>query len=98
MADVNQKKPDSGKKAVEPTAKHIAVKPAKEKRSFMARMSKFIRDYRSEIKKIVWPSFKQTVSNTKIVVISIISVGLAVGLLDFIFSKGILLLGNLVRG
>lgn len=92
MAD-NEKTPASNsKEEKKPVA---AVAPKKEKVPFKARFQKFIRDYKSEIKKIVWPSFKQTTSNTKIVIIAILMVTVAVGILDFAFSKGIFALGLL---
>ena len=75
--------------------KPAAVATKKEKVPFKVKFAKFIRDYKSEIKKIVWPSFKQTNSNTKIVIIAIAVVTVAVGVLDFAFSKGIFALGLL---
>lgn len=69
--------------------------PKKEKVPFKVRFAKFIRDYRSEIKKIVWPTPKATVKNTQVVLIAIVAVAIAVGILDFAFSKGIFALGTL---
>lgn len=82
-------------KAVE-KKKPAPVKPAKEKVKLTVRVSNFIREYRSEIKKVVWPTFKQLTSSTKIVIIAIVLMGIAVGIVDFLFSKGILLLGGLL--
>lgn len=82
-------------KAVE-KKKYVPTKPVKEKVKLKVRIANFIRDYRSEIKKIVWPTFKQLTASTKIVVIAIVLMGIAVGVVDFLFSKGILLLGSLI--
>lgn len=43
----------------------------------------FLRDYKSEIKKIVWPGFKDVVKNTIIVLIMCLLVGILIWLLDF---------------
>ncbi|MHC1696110.1 MAG: preprotein translocase subunit SecE [Eubacteriales bacterium] len=76
--------------------KYVPVKPVKEKVKLKVRIATFIRDYRSELKKIVWPTFKQLTTSTKIVVVAIALMGIAVGVVDFLFSKGILLLGGLL--
>lgn len=76
--------------------KYVPAKPVKEKVKLKVRIANFIRDYKSEIKKIVWPTFKQLTTSTKIVVIAIVLMGIAVGVVDFLFSKGILLLGGLI--
>ena len=57
-----------------------------------SRTAKFLRDYRSEIKKIVWPSRKATLKQTGVVLVSLLTVALVIGLLDFGFLKLIELL------
>ncbi len=47
----------------------------------------FLRDYKSEIKKIVWPSFKDVVKNTGIVLIMCAVVGALIWLVDFGLGK-----------
>lgn len=47
----------------------------------------FFRDYKSEVKKIVWPSFKDVVKNTVIVLIMCLIVGVMIWLLDFGLGK-----------
>ncbi len=47
----------------------------------------FFRDYKSEIKKIVWPSFKDVVKNTGIVLIMCAVVGALIWLVDFGLGK-----------
>ena len=39
------------------------------KPSFFSRIAKFFADQKGEMKKIVWPSKKQTLNNTKVVLI-----------------------------
>lgn len=59
------------------------AKPAKEKKAkgadkkpgAVARFSKWVRELKSELKKIQWPTTKQTVNNTVIVVVCVLVVG-----------------------
>ena len=53
------------------------------------RIKKFFKDYKSEMKKIVWPTRKQVIQNTGIVLVAIIFVALVVGVLDALFGLGI---------
>ena len=57
------------------------------KPTIMKRLIKFFRDYKSEVKKIVWPSFKDVVKNTVIVLIMCAVVGAFIWLLDFGLAK-----------
>lgn len=70
-------------------------KPVKEKVKLSVRFKKFIRDYRSEIKKIVWPTKDQVIKNTGVVVFVIIVVAAFVGVLDLLFGLGIKALANI---
>ena len=54
----------------------------KEKKSF----GDFFRGYKSEFKKIVWPSWKTILKNTGIVVTFIIILGLFIYAIDFLFG------------
>ena len=66
------------------------AKDGKEKMKLGARIKKFFRDYRSEMKKIVWPTRSQVISNTGVVLVAIIFVAAIVGLLDLAFGTGII--------
>ncbi len=70
-----------------------AKKPEKKpepKPGFFTRMgrslSKWFRDLRSEVKKVVWPTGKQVVNNTVVVIIAVIVVCAFVALLDGFFG------------
>ena len=67
--------------------KSAAAKPAK-KRSIV----KYFKDARSEFKKVVWPSRKQVVNNTIVVIISLIVSGIAVWALDSAFGSLLMLI------
>lgn len=47
------------------------------------RIVRFFRDYKSEIKKIVWPGWKDVVKNTVIVLIMCLIIGALIWLIDF---------------
>ena len=64
-------------------------KPKKDKVKFTDRVKKFWRDYKSEFKKIVWPSKEETTRSTVVVVSTIGVFAVCIAILDFIFSKGL---------
>ena len=57
-------------------------------------ISKYFIDVKSEFKKVIWPTPKQTVNNTAIVITVVILVGILIAILDYIFSGGLNLLLN----
>lgn len=54
-----------------------------------ARPWKYLRDVRSELRKVVWPTPKQTVSYTGFVVVFTLLVALIIMLLDTVFNFGL---------
>ncbi len=64
-------------------------------KTILQRVVLFFRDYKSEVKKIVWPSFKDVVKNTLIVLIMCAVVGVLIWLVDFGLGKLIELILNL---
>ena len=59
------------KKAVVPQQK-AAVKKTSDKPKRMARIKKWFRDMKSELKKVVWPTPKQTLKNTGVALVVIV--------------------------
>ena len=55
----------------------------KEKKTIFKRVVLFFRDYKSEVKKIVWPGVRDVVKNTLIVLIVCLLIGGFIWLLDF---------------
>ena len=49
----------------------------------------FLRETRDELKKVVWPTRQETIRLTLVVIVISLFVGLFLGTLDFIFTKGI---------
>ena len=77
----------------------MAEKAAKKKPNIFVRIGKaitrFFRDTRGEVKKVVWPTRKQTWNNFIIVAIFVVVCALFIFLLDFAFGRLMSLLLNL---
>ena len=50
----------------------VAVKKTEEKLKFFQRVKKWFRDMKSELKKVVWPTPKQTAKNTMVALVMIV--------------------------
>lgn len=50
-------------------------------------MRKFYRETKSEVKKVSWPSRKELIQHTEVVITSIILVGALLAAADFVFGK-----------
>lgn len=61
-----------------------------------SRVLKFLRDLKSEGKKVTWPTMEETKKRTFVVIVELVIVAVVVGILDFGFSKLILLLAGIV--
>lgn len=59
----------------EPNQKPAEKKPAEKKPGVFARLKKYFRDTKSEVKKVVWPTKQQTINNTGVVIACIVVVG-----------------------
>ena len=82
-----------------------AVQAKKDKKSdknakpgFFARVGKWFRDMKSELKKVQWPTRKQTINNTLIVIACVIVVGIVIALFDFVAGEAIGLLIGAFKG
>ena len=60
------------------------------------RIAKFWRDFRSEMKKVVWMSREELRKNSILVIVSVIVFTLVLGGVDFVLSWTINALGSLV--
>ena len=75
--------------------KKVAPKK-KSKISLKTKTLKALREYKSELKKIVWFNREQTFKSSVIVIISVIIVSAFISSLDYIFSTALSWLGKLV--
>ena len=70
----------------------MAEKVKKEKRGIFKRIGGFFKEVRIEtFKRIIWPTPKQVLNNTIIVIVTVAVVGSFVWLLDFLFTNGLML-------
>ena len=82
-----------------------AVQAKKDKKSdknakpgFFARAGKWFRDMKSELKKVQWPTRKQTINNTLIVIACVVVVGIFIALFDYVAGEAIRLLIGAFKG
>lgn len=68
------------------------AKDAKPKQSIFKKVGRFFKDLRSEFKKIVWPTKKQVINNTGVVLVFMGITAVAIWGLDFIFIQAMKLL------
>lgn len=61
------------------------TKGSKPKNGFFKKVTRFFKDLRSEFKKIVWPTKKQTLNNTGVVIIFMAISAIAIWSLDWVF-------------
>ena len=59
------------------------------------RISRWFREMKSELKKVVWPTGKQLLNNTLVVLVAVIIVGVILFAFDWLAGEGISLLGKL---
>jgi preprotein translocase subunit SecE len=51
-----------------------------------SKVNKYIKEVRAELKKVIWPTWKQVRNNTAVVIASIVIVGLVIWAVDFLFG------------
>ena len=62
----------------------------KEKRGVFKRIVGFFKEVKVEtFKRIIWPTPKQTLNNTIVVLVTVLVVGVFVWLLDYLFTNGL---------
>ena len=72
-------------------------KPDKQKKpGIFARIGKWLKEMKSELKKVQWPTRKQTINNTLIVIACVVVVGIFIWLFDLVANKGIGLILSLL--
>ena len=63
------------------------VQVKEKKKPFFARMAKYFRDTKSELKKVTWPTAKQLKQNTGVIIAFIIMICIFLSIFDVIFLK-----------
>ena len=70
----------------------------KAKKNTAKKVRKWLKDFRGEIKKIVWPDFKTVMKNTGIVLLTVVIIGAMVWVLDYALSGSVRGLKTLAQG
>jgi preprotein translocase subunit SecE len=65
-------------------------KSKKRKPSIFARISRFIREVIAELRKVIWPTRKELITYTGVVLVFVLIMAGIVALLDFVFTQGVL--------
>ena len=76
-------------------AENKPEKPAKKEKK-KGRIKEAWRGFKSETKKIVWPTWKQVFKNTFVVLVVVIICAIVIALLDYAFSGGIRALVDII--
>jgi len=90
-----KKKLKEAEKAGAGAKKEKAEKTDKKK---SVKFRRFWKDFRGELKKIVWPDFKTVLKNTGIVLLTTLIIGVPVWILDYALSEGVIGLKGLAQG
>ena len=70
----------------------------KKKANIFRRIGKWLKEMRSELKKVQWPTAKQTANNTGIVILCVLVVGVFIWIFDAVAGGVIGALISLFRG
>ena len=71
-------------------ATQVAERDEQPKKSLPARLSLFYRQVIAELRKVIWPTRKELVTYTSVVIVFVLVVIAYITVLDFGFSKAIL--------
>ena len=94
----NEKLEQTAKAASDKAEKAKKDKKSEKKPGVFARIGRWFRELKIELKKVVWPTGKQTVNNTLIVIACVIVVGIFIWLFDAVAGGLIQALFHLVNG
>lgn len=62
-------------------------KPGPTEPNLWTRFQMYLREVVYELRKVVWPSRKETIGSTSVVVVIVILVGIYLGIVDFILAR-----------
>lgn len=84
---------------LEKAAKKSTDKPTKEKKpGFFSRIGRWLKELKAELKKVTWPTWKQTLNNTWVVILCVVVVGIFIWVFDAVSSGVVNALISLVKG
>ncbi len=79
-----EKLPENQVQETKPAKTDKAAKPAKKKLGFFGKIARWFREMKSELKKVQWPTWKQTWNNTLTVIVCVIIVGIFLWVFDLV--------------
>ena len=53
------------------------------------KIRQFLREFKIEMKKVTWPSRKETISSTMIVIVMVLIISMYLGVVDMVLSRAI---------
>lgn len=53
------------------------------------RLNRWFREMKSELKKVVWPTWEQVVKNTSVVIVMVVVIGAFIWLVDWLMTLGV---------
>ena len=91
------KKQSKGKSSAKADAKNANAKKKDKKPlpGWIAKIVAYFKSVRTEMKRVVWPSKKELINYSVAVCLSLVAVGVFIGLLDAIISGGLVLFAGL---
>jgi len=93
-----EKNVKKSEKAAAPATAKVAVKKTDEKLGFFKRIGKWFRDMKSELKKVVWPTPKQTAKATLVAIVMIVVCAVVLWGFDTAASAAVEALINIFAG
>lgn len=96
MADIEKKDLENETASAPAEKAKKSDKKADKKPSVFSRIAGWFRSCKAEMKKIVWAAPNAVLRNSVMVIITIVVVALALMLLDFVFSQGIIGLNKII--
>lgn len=85
-----KKKTNDGTKKV--AGKKSAAKSGEKEQSFLQKTKQFFREVRIELKKVTWPSRKETLASTSVVLVLVFLIAVYLGAVDIILSRALKLI------
>jgi preprotein translocase subunit SecE len=82
-ADVIQRSAAVQKRPQQPSPRSASVKKSD---NFIDKSMQFLREVKIELKKVTWPTRKQTMGSTVVVIVLVVIISLFLGLVDVILS------------
>lgn len=75
----------------------LSTATGKSKPNLWLRITKYFREVRMELRKVAWPSRKEVVNYTIVVIVAVLIVAAFIGVVDFVVSRILILLSRIGR-